>query len=160
MRRKAPDVLKRLELRIKHGVAKPSPLYEALRRNPPPPMPRARKQLREITLPTDRLEREYRESQTVAPFVPIERPAEDPSLAHALRAIEVGTDEARELRRQQDRDAAAEALRMCEDPPSTTLTDKREVDAWLLRDVLGWDCLLYTSPSPRDRTRSRMPSSA
>ena len=24
----------------------------------------------------------------------------------------------------------------------------------------GTDCLLYTSPSPRDRTRSRMPSSA
>ena len=24
----------------------------------------------------------------------------------------------------------------------------------------GWVCLLYTSPSPRDRTRSRMPSSA
>ena len=23
-----------------------------------------------------------------------------------------------------------------------------------------WPCLLYTSPSPRDRTRSRMPSSA
>ena len=23
-----------------------------------------------------------------------------------------------------------------------------------------WACLLYTSPSPRDRTRSRMPSSA
>ena len=23
-----------------------------------------------------------------------------------------------------------------------------------------WDCLLYTSPSPRDRQRSRMPSSA
>ena len=23
-----------------------------------------------------------------------------------------------------------------------------------------WTCLLYTSPSPRDRTRSRMPSSA
>ena len=29
--------------------------------------------------------------------------------------------------------------------------------------ILGWNrkgCLLYTSPSPRDRTRSRMPSSA
>jgi len=26
--------------------------------------------------------------------------------------------------------------------------------------VLSRDCLLYTSPSPRDRTRSRMPSSA
>ena len=24
----------------------------------------------------------------------------------------------------------------------------------------GWTCLLYTSPSPRDRTRSRMTSSA
>ena len=27
-------------------------------------------------------------------------------------------------------------------------------------DQLVEDCLLYTSPSPRDRTRSRMPSSA
>ena len=26
--------------------------------------------------------------------------------------------------------------------------------------ALSGDCLLYTSPSPRDRTRSRMPSSA
>ena len=30
------------------------------------------------------------------------------------------------------------------------------VDAFLL----VWNCLLYTSPSPRDRIRSRMPSSA
>ena len=29
-----------------------------------------------------------------------------------------------------------------------------------LRQGLGTGCLLYTSPSPRDRTRSRMPSSA
>ena len=28
------------------------------------------------------------------------------------------------------------------------------------RKVIFYDCLLYTSPSPRDRTRSRMPSSA
>ena len=27
-------------------------------------------------------------------------------------------------------------------------------------EVKDFDCLLYTSPSPRDRTRSRMPSSA
>ena len=27
-------------------------------------------------------------------------------------------------------------------------------------DPMGLPCLLYTSPSPRDRTRSRMPSSA
>ena len=37
---------------------------------------------------------------------------------------------------------------------------------WTPYDVLtkalveGMTCLLYTSPSPRDRTRSRMPSSA
>ena len=30
----------------------------------------------------------------------------------------------------------------------------------LFNFVLFMDCLLYTSPSPRDRTRSRMPSSA
>ena len=28
------------------------------------------------------------------------------------------------------------------------------------RKAGDWFCLLYTSPSPRDRTRSRMPSSA
>ena len=30
----------------------------------------------------------------------------------------------------------------------------------LIPQVMGSICLLYTSPSPRDRTRSRMPSSA
>ena len=38
--------------------------------------------------------------------------------------------------------------------PATQLLTGRFVDA----EVDG--CLLYTSPSPRDRTRSRMPSSA
>ena len=28
------------------------------------------------------------------------------------------------------------------------------------RDLKLWICLLYTSPSPRDRQKSRMPSSA
>ena len=35
--------------------------------------------------------------------------------------------------------------------------DVAVVDAY---EDYAWDCLLYTSPSPRDRTRSRMPSSA
>ena len=35
---------------------------------------------------------------------------------------------------------------------------KQRVVAFTIRDLLA--CLLYTSPSPRDRTRSRMPSSA
>ena len=34
------------------------------------------------------------------------------------------------------------------------------IDAFAGTGALGLDCLLYTSPSPRDRTRSRMPSSA
>ena len=41
---------------------------------------------------------------------------------------------------------------------------KMEVDdfkmKWLVYGVITIVCLLYTSPSPRDRTRSRMPSSA
>ena len=33
--------------------------------------------------------------------------------------------------------------------------------SWDLKDItINSNCLLYTSPSPRDRTRSRMPSSA
>ena len=31
---------------------------------------------------------------------------------------------------------------------------------WIQRAIKSNPCLLYTSPSPRDRTRSRMPSSA
>ena len=30
----------------------------------------------------------------------------------------------------------------------------------LLQEFRNWNCLLYTSPSPRDRQKSRMPSSA
>ena len=37
---------------------------------------------------------------------------------------------------------------------------RREIAANIKRKVEIGTCLLYTSPSPRDRTRSRMPSSA
>ena len=33
-------------------------------------------------------------------------------------------------------------------------------EAYRRKEIAGTSCLLYTSPSPRDRTRSRMPSSA
>ena len=33
-------------------------------------------------------------------------------------------------------------------------------DVWWSASDIGWICLLYTSPSPRDRIASRMPSSA
>ena len=38
--------------------------------------------------------------------------------------------------------------------------DPTERDNTIISGNLVNDCLLYTSPSPRDRTRSRMPSSA
>ena len=41
---------------------------------------------------------------------------------------------------------------------STILNISQEALEWVAQR--GYDCLLYTSPSPRDRTRSRMPSSA
>ena len=34
------------------------------------------------------------------------------------------------------------------------------VESAVVRESMSLICLLYTSPSPRDRTRSRMPSSA
>ena len=38
--------------------------------------------------------------------------------------------------------------------------EREAARALLLAEFIGKCCLLYTSPSPRDRTRSRMPSSA
>ena len=43
--------------------------------------------------------------------------------------------------------------------PLRVVLGRAPADAGLLNDGLE-TCLLYTSPSPRDRTRSRMPSSA
>ena len=43
---------------------------------------------------------------------------------------------------------------------ATVSRDLEELGAVKVRVPGGETCLLYTSPSPRDRTRSRMPSSA
>ena len=41
------------------------------------------------------------------------------------------------------------------------LVDEFEIfDDWMARYEHVIDCLLYTSPSPRDRQKTRMPSSA
>ena len=41
-----------------------------------------------------------------------------------------------------------------------TVQDNRIAKLYELGKKLNWNCLLYTSPSPRDATLSRMPSSA
>ena len=56
-------------------------------------------------------------------------------------------------------EAALEMNLTCNDlKKDLNLTDGDVVD--MLQLVMDRFCLLYTSPSPRDRTRSRMPSSA
>src|SRR5664280_1289821 len=45
------------------------------------------------------------------------------------------------------------------DPKAEIIADLRDANNQTL-SIKGVICLLYTSPSPRDRTRSRMPSSA
>ena len=72
----------------------------------------------------------------------------------------IGTDSARlesELRKLSLRDTTISAARVQE------LVGGRSTNALAVGDALlegNPGCLLYTSPSPRDRTRSRMPSSA
>ena len=43
---------------------------------------------------------------------------------------------------------------------SLTIENQGDIVCLLGPSGIGKTCLLYTSPSPRDRTRSRMPSSA
>ena len=40
------------------------------------------------------------------------------------------------------------------------LSDAKARSATIIGEIVGYACLLYTSPSPRDRQKSRMPSSA
>ena len=40
------------------------------------------------------------------------------------------------------------------------VADKEEIETFNAISILQQICLLYTSPSPRDRQKSRMPSSA
>ena len=48
------------------------------------------------------------------------------------------------------------------EPTPKTITEEDKLPEGVTEEELKaeYSCLLYTSPSPRDRTRSRMPSSA
>ena len=78
-------------------------------------------------------------------------------------------------RRRRRREDIAQASTMGENDVVRVCVDRVSADGVVLRALDGTDrvlvarartredarlCLLYTSPSPRDRTRSRMPSSA
>ena len=57
-------------------------------------------------------------------------------------------------------DALGRRFRLAEHPRLATIIARREATRFEPNSPLPDPCLLYTSPSPRDRTRSRMPSSA
>ena len=52
------------------------------------------------------------------------------------------------------------AMKVCQHSDQINDADFEALHTHGFDDEDIWDCLLYTSPSPRDRTRSRMPSSA
>ena len=58
----------------------------------------------------------------------------------------------------EDDEASAEAKRQREEANSILNKFLNNVESRIYAQLSN--CLLYTSPSPRDRTRSRMPSSA
>ena len=59
---------------------------------------------------------------------------------------------------QQENGTQPIAFRAIDSPPP--FSDDHELQSKFNMWYHAYTCLLYTSPSPRDRTRSRMPSSA
>ena len=61
-------------------------------------------------------------------------------------------------------DGSGESLVKKIDASATTFMtedgERKIAKIWWSVNAISKNCLLYTSPSPRDRTRSRMPSSA
>ena len=73
---------------------------------------------------------------------------------------EVASDETVEEAEESDEDAVEEAEESEEEPVEETVGGSPSEDFYDEVEANVNACLLYTSPSPRDRTRSRMPSSA
>ena len=62
--------------------------------------------------------------------------------------------------RDHEDDLAPEDVNRIDTNPMRTFDSKEEKTIVVMASAPVITCLLYTSPSPRDRTRSRMPSSA
>ena len=87
------------------------------------------------------------------------RPSDhNPDAAGIVRAIDIDRDLSGKAKPDLMPDLA-DQIRLC-----ARAGDKRIsyviFDGRIASSKKAWACLLYTSPSPRDRTRSRMPSSA
>ena len=61
---------------------------------------------------------------------------------------------------QRDSKASGKAGAFPIDGKMEEVVDLKNKRAWSMLDLGAYNCLLYTSPSPRDLSTSRMPSSA
>ena len=90
----------------------------------------------------------------------------DPEVVLGIIPWGTGADFTRSLGIPRDYMEAGRKLLRVETRPVdlgriTCLRDGRELERYFINAAgLGFDCLLYTSPSPRDGLLSRMPSSA
>ena len=75
-----------------------------------------------------------------------------------IEAMPIAVSDRIEASQQRQRRLVSDASHELRSPVAANRA-RLEV-ALAANDVRDWHCLLYTSPSPRDRTRSRMPSSA
>ena len=69
--------------------------------------------------------------------------------------VEDVVDEVDNEQEQEEEETFADQLRRTKDASPSSKARSRDMDATRL-----YLCLLYTSPSPRDKRQSRMPSSA
>ena len=85
--------------------------------------------------------------------------ARDPQYKSPIRAV--ATDEPVHLRLVVSRDMHCSGARLVVTKDGETPVPYGMFWAGMCgTEAEYWDCLLYTSPSPRDRQKSRMPSSA
>ena len=74
---------------------------------------------------------------------------------HALSYIGVNSDKIEDWSNYSEKCLGMQRVDRAKGTLSFRMDDQKQRLA-----ITGDTCLLYTSPSPRDRTRSRMPSSA
>ena len=109
----------------------------------------------ELTVPADK----YYGAQTARSLInfPIGIETMPPALIRALGIIKRSAALANKKAKNLDAKTCKAIVQAASEVAEGKLDDNFPLSVW---QTGSGTCLLYTSPSPRDRTRSRMPSSA